>query len=114
MGPFPKTSIPELAMHTSALYLVLCISMPAQASSEALRCKAPAELERRVQSHPSAASYDELGAYFGQVDQYSCAISAFRASLRLNPKSWQTHSHLGLALLASGEPVQAAQELRAS
>ncbi len=101
-------------MHASALFLVLGISVPAEASPGALTCKAPTELERRVKSHSSAAAYDELGAYFGQDNRYACAISAFRASLRLNPKSWQTHSYLGLALLASGEPEHAAQELRTS
>ena len=88
--------------------------MPAQAESEASKCRAPAELQRTIASHPSASAYDELGAYFGQGDHYSCAIFAFRASLRLNPRSWQTRSYLGLALLAKGRPEDAARELRRS
>jgi predicted Zn-dependent protease len=89
-------------------------SEPLRAQTKSEQCKGPTDLERRIASHPSASAYDELGAYFGQGDHYSCAVSAFRASLRLDPKSWQTRSYLGLALLANGKPDDAARELRSS
>jgi tetratricopeptide (TPR) repeat protein len=105
-------------MRTSGLAVGLlpllgcCPNSMAQARTE--RCKVPPELQRKIASHPSANAYDALGSYFGQEDRYSCAVSAFRSSLRLDPKSWQTHSYLGLALLASGKPDKAVDELRAS
>ena len=108
MRSFSRIRRAELATSALGLFLVLCISPLAHSTPDAFKCKAPAELERRVKSHSSAAAYDELGVYFGQGDHYACAISAFRTSLRLNPKSWQTHSYLGLALLASGAPEPAA------
>ena len=77
-------------------------------------CKAPPQLERKVATHPSTTAYDELGAYFGQEELFACAISAFRDSLKLDPKSWQTRSHLGLAFLANGDPENAERELRKS
>jgi len=102
----------------STLRLILAILLAwlcnAQARAEVAKCKGPAELEQKIASHPTAAAYDELGAYFGQGDQYACAMGAFRASLRLNPKSWQTRSYLGLALLANGDPRHAVAELRNS
>ena len=112
---FPKARIFRLAAAAFGLLLGLCCAsnlLRAQTGSK--NCKGPADLERRVATHPSASAYDELGAYFGQADRYSCAISAFRSSLRLDPKSWQTRSYLGLALLASGKPEEAACEFRSS
>jgi Flp pilus assembly protein TadD len=111
-GSSPKARILRLA--APAFGLLLAFSNLLQAQTEGKKCQGPADLERRVALHPSASAYDELGAYFGQEDHYPCAITAFRASLRLDPKSWQTRSYLGLALLADGKPEDAARELRGS
>ena len=106
-----RAVIPQTA---GCLLLGLLSSSPALAQPGGTNCQAPAELEKQIASHPTAAAYDELGAYFGQGDHYACAIPAFRASLRLNPKSWQTRSYLALALLANGDPEHAVSELRIS
>lgn len=75
-------------------------------------CKGPDSLEQAVKSSPSAAGYDALGAYFGQRGQFSCAFSAFRTAIRLEPNSWEAHFNLGLALLSEGNARDAAAELR--
>jgi tetratricopeptide (TPR) repeat protein len=103
---------------SAASLLFVCLilfanPLPAQEEPHR-RCAVPPELQRKVSSNPTAAGYDALGAYFGQSDNYACAIPAFRSSLELDPKSWRTHSYLGLALLASGDAVGAVDSLQTS
>ena len=47
-------------------------------------CKGPAGLEQAIKAHPSAGAYDALGAYFGQRQKISCAISAFESAVHLD------------------------------
>jgi tetratricopeptide (TPR) repeat protein len=75
-------------------------------------CKGPAELEQAIKAHPSAGLYDALGAYFGQRQKITCAISAFESPVRSGPNSWEAHFNLALALLQSNQPTRAARELR--
>src|SRR5438132_2891615 len=75
-------------------------------------CQGPAELEKVLATHPSAGAYDALGAYFGQQQQLSCAIVAFEAAVRQDPKSWEARFNLALALLQKHEAASAARELR--
>jgi tetratricopeptide (TPR) repeat protein len=75
-------------------------------------CKGPAELEQAIKAHPSAGLYDALGAYFGQRQKITCAISAFESAVRSGPNSWEAHFNLALALLQSNQPTRAARELR--
>ena len=75
-------------------------------------CKGPTELEKVIGTHPSAGAYDALGAYFGQRQQLSCAIAAFEAAVRQDPKSWEARFNLALALLQKHEAARAARELR--
>jgi tetratricopeptide (TPR) repeat protein len=56
--------------------------------------------------------HDALGAYFGQRQKLSCAISAFESAVHLDPNSWEAHFNLALALLQSSQPTRAARELR--
>src|SRR5271156_3409810 len=88
-----------------------CISF---AQSNSPPCKASTELASRVATHPTAATYGELGAYFGQRSNFPCAIPALRSSLKLDASSAQTHYYLALALLATGHAAPAARELRSA
>src|SRR4051812_31756319 len=94
------------------LYFLLLCSNLVWTQNNNHKCKAPPELERKVAIHPTAVAYEELGAYFGQLNDFSCAIPAFRSSIRLAPNSASTRYYLALALLASGDPQHAAQEAR--
>ena len=69
------------------------------AAQDVATCKGPAELEQTIKAHPSAGAYDALGAYFGQRQKISCAISAFESAVHLDPNSWEAHFNLALALL---------------
>jgi len=75
-------------------------------------CEGPPELEKVIRTRPSAGAYDALGAYFGQKQQLTCAISAFESAVRLDPNSWEARFNLSLALLQSEQPARAARELR--
>src|SRR5260370_25365324 len=95
-----------------SLVAVLCCCDCALAQTQASHCKGPAELERAIAAHPSAAAYDALGAYFGQQNQLSCALSAFRSAVHLAPGSWEAHYDLAIAFLQQGAAQQAVRELR--
>src|ERR1700682_3566132 len=82
------------------------------AGQDGATCKGPAELEQTIKVHPSAGAYDALGAYFGQRQKISCAISAFESAVQLDPNSWEAHFNLSLALLQSNQSARAARELR--
>ena len=86
-----------------------CLNLVAQ---DVTTCKGPAELEKAIKAHPSAGAYDALGAYFGQRQKISCAISAFESAVHLDPNSWEARFNLALALLQSNQPTRAARELR--
>ena len=75
-------------------------------------CKGPTELEQVLATRPSADAYDALGAYFGQRQQLSCAISAFEAAVHHDPNSWEARFNLSLALLQKHDPAGAVRELK--
>ncbi|MGA2745715.1 MAG: tetratricopeptide repeat protein [Candidatus Sulfotelmatobacter sp.] len=77
-------------------------------------CTGPPPLEFRIQSHPDAATYAELGKWFGHNKQYSCAIEAFRAGLLLEPDSAELSYLLGLTLYTNGDPKAAITPLQQS
>src|SRR5258708_28818374 len=103
----------RMTQQRSLLGAVLC-STTLFAPAATRKCVAPPNVEHALASNPSASAYVALGGYLGQNNDYACAIPAFRHALRLDPKSWQTRSYLGLALLASGENENAARELQTS
>src|ERR1700747_3634754 len=75
-------------------------------------CKGPAELEQVLATHPSAAAYDALGAYFGQRQELTCAIAAFEAAVHQDPNLWEARFNLVLALIQKHDPSKAARELK--
>ena len=112
---FSKTHLTRLcATALRACVMILCAAGLLLAQSRGKRCQPPADLKQQLDTHPSAAAYQALGAYFGDQENFACAISAFRSSLQLEPGSWKARYYLGLALLASGDPQEAANELRLS
>jgi len=78
------------------------------AAQDVAACKGPAELEQAITLHPSAEAYDALGAYFGQQQKISCAISAFESAVHLDPNSWEAHFNLATSLL-EGKDLDAAR-----
>ena len=104
---------PAVEVFTQLVALaVLVFVSPSLSAQNTSHCQGPAELEKTIADHPSAAAYDALGAHFASQSRFSCAISAFKSALRLEPDSWQGHYNLGIALLTSGDIQQAADELK--
>src|SRR5690242_3223301 len=90
----------------------VAVSACGQTAMSSPACKGPAELENVLRTHPSAAAYDALGAYFGQQQKFSCAISAFESAIRLEPNSWEAHFNLALTLLQTHQAERATRELK--
>ena len=79
---------------------ILLFSLGSAAAAQTpAACKGPTELERVLQTKPSAAAYDALGAWFGEHHETSCAVGAFESAVRMDPHSWEAQYNLALALL---------------
>jgi tetratricopeptide (TPR) repeat protein len=74
-------------------------------------CTGPAALEAKLRAHPDADTYTELGNWFGDHKQYSCALDAFQKALKLEPGSAKLYYLVGLTLYASGHPEDAIKPL---
>jgi Flp pilus assembly protein TadD len=77
-------------------------------------CTGPPALEAKLRTHPTGALWAELGNWFGEHQQFSCAASAFHSGLRLAPKSDQLNYLFGLSLYQSGKLQDAVEPLRRS
>jgi tetratricopeptide (TPR) repeat protein len=77
-------------------------------------CNGPSPLETRVHDRPDATGYTDLGIWFGDRQQYGCAIEAFRAALKLEPGSARLYYLVGLSLFSSGHPDEAVTSLQES
>jgi tetratricopeptide (TPR) repeat protein len=77
-------------------------------------CHPPPALEHEVHSHPTVRSWAALGGWYGEKQQFGCAIPAFQAAIRLDPDSARMHYFLGLTLSSAGKQDAAAEELEKS
>ncbi len=81
----------------------------------AAACTGPASLEARIQAHPDAGAYAELGDWFLKNHQTECAAEAYGSGLKLAPHSARLNSLLdGLAgrLIAAGDYATVIRNLR--
>ena len=60
----------------------------------------------------TAQGYLDVGTSYAQREEHACAIRAYRSALKLAPDSWEAKQGLGIALLGSGEPEHAVEELQ--
>jgi len=97
----------------TGLVLAACLVAPALAGASA-SCAGPQTLEAKVQAHPDAPAYSELGIWFGDHHQYGCAVEAFRAALKFEPASAPLYYLVGLSLYSSGHAEEAVSALRQS
>ncbi len=84
-----------------AVALVACFSGSAFALEGS--CTGPQALQFQLRFHPDAATYTELGKWFGEHKQFPCAVEAFRAGLQLEPASTDLAYLLGLTLYTTGD-----------
>lgn len=102
----------HLMLLKAAFALVACLGIAPFAIGAS--CVGPQPLEFRTHYHPDAATYIELGKWFGDHKQYPCAIEAFRAGLQLAPDSADLAYLLGLTLYTTGDPKAAITPLQQS
>ncbi len=72
------------------------------------------EILQMVSNHPTADTYNALGAAYAGRQEFDCAIAAFDQALRLDSKSWDARYNLGLALISQKEFGKAVRELQAA
>lgn len=83
-------------------------------AQSASTCRGPADIQKAIAAHPTAAAYDALGAHFASEQNFGCAVAAFESAVKLDPGSWQGHYNLGIALFTSGKVQRAVVELKAA
>jgi tetratricopeptide (TPR) repeat protein len=77
-------------------------------------CTRPPAIAARLQAHPDLQAWIDLGNWFGDHKQFSCAQQAFRSGLQLSADSAQLNYLLGLSLYESHEFDQAIPSLQHS
>jgi tetratricopeptide (TPR) repeat protein len=83
-------------------------------AQERLACHGPETLEAEVRNHPTAKNLAALGGWFGERQEFGCAIPEFQAALRLDPGSASLHYFLGLTLQSAGRVKEALEEIERS
>ncbi len=105
-------------MHSMPAKTGLLIAIAACLAGSALAAGAPCiatpALEAKVQAHPDAPAYTDLGMWFGDHQQYNCAIDAFRAALKFEPGSARLYYLIGLSLYSTGQSTEAVSALQRS
>ncbi len=91
---------PFTAIAMTAGLFAACLGIKASCQSE---CAAPQSLATAVRVRPTAANYIDFGNWFGNQRQFGCATEAFRASLKLDPRSPMALDGLSRALLADDD-----------
>lgn len=81
-------------------------TLPAQAA-----CNGPAALVAKFKAHPTTDNAVVLGSWYASHKQFDCAVAAFRAGLKSDPKSAQLHYLTGLAEVDGNHVAAALPEL---
>jgi tetratricopeptide (TPR) repeat protein len=94
--------------------IVTATGLGQSASAAPPSCDVPPALRAKVHAHPDAPAYTDLGMWFGDHQQYGCAVDAFRAALKFDPSSARLNYLVGLSLFSSGHPDEAVPALQES
>ena len=96
------------------ILLVMVIAFPPMCAAKAGTCVPPKVLQDKLLAHPSAGAYTQLGNWYGDRNQYDCAVQAYQAGLKRAPKSPELLYLLGLNLLRKGDAAEAVKPLQES
>jgi Flp pilus assembly protein TadD len=77
-------------------------------------CVPPASIAAQLKTRHDAATYAELGAWFGDRHQYVCSADAFREAVSKDPASARYAYLLGLSLYSAGQATEAVKPLQDS
>lgn len=75
-------------------------------------CVGPEALESKLRAQPDAKTFTEMGKWFDEHQQYSCAIQSYRAALKFSPESPGVLELLASSLYSSGELNSSADALQ--
>ena len=98
----------------TGLFIAIAACLSGAMSAAVAPCAATPALQAKIQAHPDASAYTELGMWFGDHQQYNCALDAFRAGLKLEPGSARLYYLIGLTLYSTGQPAEAVAALQQS
>lgn len=78
-------------------------------------CRPPADMKARFLDNPDAAAYNDLGVWFADQKNYSCAADAFATSLQMDPQQ-KDLAHVafmfGVSLYLQGDAEEAIPALQ--
>src|SRR5258708_6938162 len=78
----------RMSMHQSPIKIGLISAACLCASyCAAAPCTGPQDLQAKLRIQPDAETYVQLGGWFGDRNQFACAVEAYRAALKLEPGS---------------------------
>ena len=86
-------------------------SLPAGCRESGVADSKIARLLDVIHDRPTSDAWDALGVLYAQRNSLNCALPAFESALRLQPDSAEARYNLALALIQSGQPARATQEL---
>ena len=105
-------------MHRLFIYFGFMIAISGICAAGSNVCVPPQALQAKLQKQPKADTYAEAGVWYSEHGKYGCAADAYRAALKLEPKSAQFWYLLGLDLLRKSDfsgaikPLQQSIELK--
>jgi tetratricopeptide (TPR) repeat protein len=105
-------------MHRVYIYLGLVIAISGLCAASSSECMPPKSLQAELQTQPKADAYAEVGRWYADHGQYACAVEAYRAALKREPKSAEFLYSVGLNLLRNGDfndavgPLQQSIEIK--
>jgi Flp pilus assembly protein TadD len=67
------------------MFVVAILFVGLGASAGQAPCSPPESLKAQLKDNPNAAAYTDLGVWYADQKQYSCAADAFATSLQLDP-----------------------------
>lgn len=90
-------------MHRLSIYLLLMIVLCGLCTANSSACAPPQALQTKLQTRPGVDPYAEVGMWYSDHHQYACAVEAYQAALKKEPKSAEFLYLLGLNLLRNGD-----------
>jgi tetratricopeptide (TPR) repeat protein len=101
-------------MDRAYIYLALVIAISGSCAASSSPCVPSQDLQAKLQTPPKADTYAEVGVWYADHGQYSCAVGAYRAAVKREPGSAQFLYLLGLNLLRNGDFNDSVEPLQQS
>lgn len=96
------------------LHFGLALAICGTCVASTKRCVPPKELAPELSGRASSNTYAQLGNWYVRQTQYTCALDAYRAGLKLAPGNGDLYYLLGLNQLRMGHTEEAIEPLQRS